>query len=83
MGLMVINRVAGLVLPYTSKTLLDRVLSTQHPHPSYCQELLWSFLGDGRASDHIVFAHQLLSKAGQRLISEMRRQVQRMSACFQ
>ena len=32
--LMVVNRVAGLVLPYTSKTLLDTVLNTQHPHPA-------------------------------------------------
>ena len=32
MGLMIINRVAGLVLPYTSKPLLDKVLSPAgHP----------------------------------------------------
>ncbi len=30
---MAVNRVAGLVLPYTSKTLLDKVLS---PHESAC-----------------------------------------------
>src|ERR1035437_6344626 len=33
MGLMVINRVAGLVLPFTSKPLLDTVLSPLHPRP--------------------------------------------------
>ena len=33
MALMVVNRVAGLVLPYTSKPLLDTVLSPTHPHP--------------------------------------------------
>jgi len=76
--LMAVNRVAGLVMPYTSKTLLDKVLSPQHPHP----ELL------GRIIALVVSAMvvqaitsysltQLLSKAGQRLIAEMRRQVQR------
>ncbi|MDR3724243.1 MAG: ABC transporter ATP-binding protein [Terracidiphilus sp.] len=78
MLLMSVNRVAGLVLPYISKPLLDKVLSSQHPHP----ELLPGFIG-------IVFGAmlvqavtsfsltQLLSKAGQRLIAEMRQQVQR------
>ena len=78
MGLMVINRVAGLVLPYTSKPLLDKVLNQAHPRP----DLLPGFIA-------LVFSAmlvqaitsfsltQLLSKAGQRLISEMRRQVQR------
>jgi len=36
MGLMVINRFAGLVLPYTSKPLLDTVLSPTHPRPDRC-----------------------------------------------
>jgi subfamily B ATP-binding cassette protein MsbA len=78
MGLMVINRVAGLVLPYTSKPLLDKVLNQAHPRP----DLLPTFIA-------LVFSAmvvqavtsfsltQLLSKAGQRLIAEMRRQVQR------
>jgi subfamily B ATP-binding cassette protein MsbA len=78
MGLMAVNRVAGLVLPFMSKPLLDKVLSAQHPHP----ELLPRFIA-------LVFSAmvvqaitsfsltQLLSKAGQRLIAEMRRQVQR------
>jgi subfamily B ATP-binding cassette protein MsbA len=78
MGLMVINRIAGLVLPFMSKPLLDKVLSTDHPHPN----LLLPFIA-------LVFSAmvvqaitsfsltQLLSKAGQRLIADMRRQVQR------
>ena len=33
LGLMAVNRVAGLVMPYTSKTLLDKVLSPTNPHP--------------------------------------------------
>jgi ABC-type multidrug transport system fused ATPase/permease subunit len=76
--LMCINRVAGLALPFVSKRLLDGVLSPLHPHP----EILPGIIG-------IVFAAmavqaitsysltQLLSVAGQRLIAEMRRQVQR------
>jgi ABC-type multidrug transport system fused ATPase/permease subunit len=78
MGLMVINRFAGLVLPYTSKPLLDKVLNQAHPRP----DLLPGFIA-------LVFSAmvvqaitsfsltQLLSKAGQRLIAEMRSQVQR------
>jgi len=78
MGLMVINRFAGLVLPYTSKPLLDKVLNQAHPRP----DLLPMFIA-------LVFSAmvvqaitsfsltQLLSKAGQRLIAEMRSQVQR------
>ena len=31
--LMLINRVAGLVLPYTSKPLVDKVMNPVHPHP--------------------------------------------------
>src|ERR1700732_1815469 len=76
--LMLINRVAGLVLPYISKPLLDKVLNPAHPNA----QLLLPFLG-------ILFSAmlvqalpsltltQLLSKAGQRLIAEMRRQVQK------
>jgi ABC-type multidrug transport system fused ATPase/permease subunit len=76
--LMLLNRVAGLVLPYISKPLLDTVLSPAHPRP----DLLGPFIA-------IVFSAmlvqaitsfsltQLLSKAGQRLIAEMRRQVQK------
>ena len=76
--LMLFNRVAGLVLPYISKPLFDKVLSPIHPRP----DLLGPYIG-------IVFSAmlvqavssysltQLLSKAGQRLIAEMRRQVQK------
>jgi ABC-type multidrug transport system fused ATPase/permease subunit len=78
MGLMVINRVAGLVLPFMSKPLLDKVLTPVHARP----DLLLPFIA-------LVFSAmvvqaitsfsltQLLSKAGQRLIADMRRQVQR------
>jgi subfamily B ATP-binding cassette protein MsbA len=76
--LMVINRVAGLVLPYTSKTLLDKVLSTQHPHPDLLPKIIAVVFGAMVVQAITSFSlTQLLSKAGQRLISEMRRQVQR------
>ncbi len=31
--LMAVNRIAGLVMPYTSKPLLDKVLNPAHPNP--------------------------------------------------
>ena len=78
MGLMVINRVAGLVLPYTSKPLLDTVLSPVHPRPDLLPRFIalvfTAMLVQAITSFSLT---QLLSKAGQRLIAEMRRQVQR------
>jgi len=40
MALMVVNRVAGLVLPFMSKPLLDKVLSTDHPHPELLPKII-------------------------------------------
>jgi len=78
LGLMVINRVAGLVLPYTSKTLLDSVLSIQHPHPQLLPRIIALVFSAMVVQAITSFSlTQLLSKAGQRLIAEMRRQVQR------
>ncbi len=76
--LMVVNRLAGLVLPYTSKALLDKVLSPLHPHPEMLPRiiaLVFSAMVVQAASSFSLT--QLLSKAGQRLIAEMRRRVQR------
>ena len=76
--LMVINRVAGLVLPYISKTLLDKVLATQHPHPEMLPRIIAIVFGAMLVQAVTSFSlTQLLSKAGQRLIAELRRQVQR------
>jgi ABC-type multidrug transport system fused ATPase/permease subunit len=76
--LMVVNRVAGLVLPYTSKSLLDRVLSTQHPQPALLPKIIAVVFTAMIVQAITSFSlTQLLSKAGQRLIAEMRRQVQR------
>ena len=78
MGLMVINRFAGLVLPYTSKPLLDKVLNQAHPRPDllpfYIALVFSAMVVQAITSFSLT---QLLSKAGQRLIAEMRRQVQR------
>jgi ABC-type multidrug transport system fused ATPase/permease subunit len=78
MGLMAINRVAGLVLPFTSKPLLDKVLSPINGHPEMLPRiivLVFSAMVVQAITSYSLT--QLLSKAGQRLIAEMRRQVQR------
>jgi subfamily B ATP-binding cassette protein MsbA len=78
MGLMVVNRFAGLVLPFMSKPLLDKVLSTDHPHPELLPKIIAIVFGAMVVQAITSFSlTQLLSKAGQRLIAEMRRQVQR------
>ncbi len=78
LGLMAINRVAGLVLPYTSKPLLDEVLSPQHPHPELLARIIALVFSAMVVQAITSFSlTQLLSKAGQRLIAELRRQVQR------
>jgi len=78
MALMAVNRVAGLVLPYTSKTLLDKVLSTTNPHPELLPKII-ALVSSAMIVQAITSFSltQLLSKAGQRLIAEMRRQVQK------
>jgi subfamily B ATP-binding cassette protein MsbA len=78
LGLMAINRVAGLVLPYTSKSLLDTVLSPLHPHPERLPRIIALVFSAMVVQAITSFSlTQLLSKAGQRLIAEMRRQVQK------
>jgi len=76
--LMVVNRVAGLVLPYKSKALMDKVLNIQHPHPEMLLQIIALVFGAMVVQAITSFSlTQLLSKAGQRLIAEMRREVQR------
>ena len=78
LGLMVINRVAGLVLPYTAKPLLDTVLSPVHPRPELLPRIIALVFSAMVVQAITSFSlTQLLSKAGQRLIAEMRRQVQK------
>ncbi len=76
--LMGINRVAGLVMPFTSKPLLDKVLSPQHPQPQLLGPIIALVVSAMVVQAITSYAlTQLLSKEGQRLIAEMRRQVQK------
>jgi len=78
MGLMAVNRVAGLVLPFTSKPLLDVVLNQAHPRPDLLPRVIALVFSAMLVQAITSFSlTQLLSKAGQRLIADMRRQVQK------
>jgi ABC-type multidrug transport system fused ATPase/permease subunit len=76
--LMAINRLAGLILPLISKPLLDTVLSPLHPRANLLPRIIVVVLSATLLQAITSFSlTQLLSKEGQRLIAEMRRQVQR------
>ncbi len=73
--LMVINRVSGLVLPYSTKFLVDDVIGKndiQKLNPLVLMVALATVI-QGVTSFSLT---QLLSKAGQRLIAELRQKVQ-------
>ena len=75
MLLMAVNRIAGLVLPYSTKFLIDDVLGKHN------RDVLVPLVGAVVAATLIQGATsfsltQLLSKAAQRLIAEMRMKVQ-------
>jgi len=74
---MVINRFAGLVLPYTSKPLLTRCSLPRIRAPTCCPFHRPGLLSNGGAGHHLVLAHAVAFQGRQRLIAEMRRQVQR------
>jgi subfamily B ATP-binding cassette protein MsbA len=74
-GLMVINRVSGLVLPASTKYLVDDVIGKRHLRmlcPLVSVVLLATII-QGLTSFALT---QTLSKAAQRLIAELRRRVQ-------
>ncbi len=74
--LMVINRLAGFVLPYSSKFLIDDVVGKRHIallRPLVTAVLIATLI-QGVTSFSLT---QLLSKAAQRLIADLRQQVQR------
>ncbi|MGH9590270.1 MAG: ABC transporter ATP-binding protein [Terracidiphilus sp.] len=76
--LMAVNRVAGLVMPYVSKALLDKVLVPVHPHPELLEPIIAAVLVATLVQAVTSYGlTQLLSIAGQRLIAEMRTEVQR------
>lgn len=73
--LMAINRVAGLVLPASAKFLVDDVILKRHVWR--LREIVLSVIAATVIQGVTSFSlTQLLSKAAQRLIAEMRRQVQ-------
>ncbi len=73
--LMVINKVAGFVLPYSSKFLIDNVVTKNQTGllRPLVLSVLFATLIQGVTSFSLT---QLLSKAAQRLITELRQQVQ-------
>ncbi len=73
--LMVINKVAGFVLPYSSKFLIDNVVTKGQT--GLLRPLVFSVLGATLIQGITSFSlTQLLSKAAQRLIADLREQVQ-------
>ena len=76
-ALVAVKTVAGLTLPYLSKFLLDNVLATAHPQPEKLPQLIYIVFGATIVQALSSFSlTQLLSKEGQKLISELRKQVQ-------
>ena len=74
--LMVINRLAGFVLPYSSKFLIDDVVGKHHV--GMLRPLVFAVLAATVVQGITSFSlTQLLSKAAQRLIAELREEVQR------
>src|SRR5881398_2034344 len=73
--LMVINRVASLVLPYSTRFLIDSVIIKRHTQllKPLVLAVLVATLIQGITSFSLT---QLLSKAAQRLITELRQKVQ-------
>ena len=73
--LMAINRVAGLVLPASTKFLIDDVIVKRHVFR--LQQIVVAVIAATIIQGITSFAlTQLLSKAAQRLIADMRRQIQ-------
>ena len=73
--LMVVNRVSGLVLPYSTKFLIDSVIAKHQIEllRSLVSVVLLATVIQGITSFSLT---QLLSKAAQRLIAELRQKVQ-------
>lgn len=74
-GLMIVNRLSGLVLPYSTKFLIDDVIGQRNAE--MLTPLVLAVLGATLIQGITSFTlTQLLSKAGQRLIAELRQKVQ-------
>jgi ABC-type multidrug transport system fused ATPase/permease subunit len=74
--LMIVNKLSGLVLPYSTKYLIDDVIGEKQV--GLLNYLVLGILGATLLQGATSFAlTQLLSKAGQSLIAELRQKVQR------
>jgi ABC-type multidrug transport system fused ATPase/permease subunit len=74
-GLMVVNRLAGFVLPASTKYLIDDVIGKRHT--DWLGPLVAAVVGATMLQGTTSFAlTQILSKAAQRLIAELRTKVQ-------
>jgi subfamily B ATP-binding cassette protein MsbA len=74
--LMAINRVSGLVLPYSTRYLIDSVIAKHHV--ALLKPIVLAVLGATVIQGITSFSlTQLLSKAAQRLITELREKVQK------
>jgi ABC-type multidrug transport system fused ATPase/permease subunit len=85
--LVAISRVSGLVLPVSTKYLIDVVLNPRSPHPTKLLPLVGIvFLATAVQAATSFSLTQLLSKAAQRMIADLRKQVQqhigRLSVSF-
>jgi ABC-type multidrug transport system fused ATPase/permease subunit len=72
--LMAINRVSGLVLPYSTRYLIDRVIAKHHVELLRPLVLIVLFATAIQGTTSF-FLTQLLSKGAQRLIADLRRKV--------
>ena len=74
--LMIVNRASGLVLPLSTRTLIDKVIGQKQT--DLLTPLVLGILAATLIQGATSFAlTQILSKAGQRLIAELRQKVQR------
>src|SRR6201996_2190863 len=75
MGLMAVNRVAGLVLPLSTKYFFDNILRSNGSRLPLLVGIVFSATAIQAITSFSLT--QLLSKAAQRLIADLRKQVQR------
>ena len=79
--LMIVNRFSGLVLPYSTRFLIDNVVTKRQQNllAPLVLGIVAATMVQGITSFSLT---QLLSKTGQRLISELRQKVQATSGGF-
>ncbi|MBB6143966.1 subfamily B ATP-binding cassette protein MsbA [Silvibacterium bohemicum] len=85
--LVAINRISGLILPLSTKYLIDGVLSPRNPHAGKLLPLVGVVFAATAIQAATSFSlTQLMSKAAQRMIADLRKQVQqhigRLSVSF-